>query len=66
MKKMQKTFWKVINFAVKTITFTAIILLVIFSCAVELETLGLIICGSCVSWLGLIALLAWLEKKFGI
>lgn len=62
-KKFKKIIKKIINFLVKAITFASIIILFVFSCAVELETIGIIIYVSCIAWLGLMALIAWLENK---
>lgn len=63
---MKKILKKALNIAVRTITYMAIILLFVFSFAVELESIGAIICGCCLAWLGLMGFLFWLEKKYGI
>lgn len=65
-KRMKKILKKALNITMRTITWTAVILLIIFSCAVEMEKTGFIICGCCVAWLGLVGLFAWLEYKYGI
>ena len=66
MKKMQKILWKVARTIVRFVTYLSIALIVFMSCANELEPIGTIIYVCCLAWLGLIGLLFFLEKKFGI